>query len=121
MGGRRLPGLSRLAVAAAGGGRREGSAQALTFLEASAFQFLNPKAWVSTLTAATLFLPHELGPVIAAGYMLLWGVLIPAPSLLVWALFGTSLRAVLARPRGRVAFNSAMALALGVTAVMMVI
>jgi hypothetical protein len=40
---------------------------------------------------------------------------------LVWALFGTSLRAVLARPRGRLAFNSAMALALGVTAVMMVV
>ncbi len=93
----------------------------LTFLEAAAFQFLNPKAWVMNLTAATLFLPHELGPAAAAGYMLLWGVLIPAPCVLVWALFGTSLRAVLARPRGRVAFNFSMALALGVTAVMMVI
>lgn len=92
----------------------------LTFLEAAAFQFLNPKAWVMNLTAATLFLPHELGPAAAAGYMLLWGALIPAPCLLVWALFGTSLRAVLAHQRGRVAFNSAMALALGVTAVMMV-
>jgi hypothetical protein len=38
----------------------------------------------------------------------------------VWALFGTSLRAVLARRRGRLAFNSAMALALAVTAIMMV-
>jgi threonine/homoserine/homoserine lactone efflux protein len=93
----------------------------VTFLEAAAFQFLNPKAWVMTLTAATLFLPRELAPAAAAAYMLLWGVLIPAPCVLVWALFGTSLRAVLARPRGRLAFNSAMALALGVTAVMMVV
>jgi threonine/homoserine/homoserine lactone efflux protein len=93
----------------------------LTCFEAAAFQFLNPKAWVMTLTAATLFLPRELGPVAAAAYMLLWGVLIPAPCVLVWALFGTALRAVLARPRGRLAFNSAMALALGVTAVMMVV
>jgi len=92
----------------------------LTFLEAAAFQFLNPKAWVMNLTAATLFLPRELGPAAAAGYMLVWGVLVPAPCVLVWALFGTSLRALLARPRGRIAFNSAMALALGVTAVMMV-
>jgi len=92
----------------------------LTFLEAAAFQFLNPKAWVMNLTAATLFLPHELGAVAAAGYMLLWGVLIPAPCVFVWALFGTSLRAVLARRRGRLAFNSAMALALAVTAIMMV-
>lgn len=93
----------------------------LTLVEAAAFQFLNPKAWVMTLTAATLFLPRELAPAAAAGYMLLWGVLVPAPCVLVWALFGTSLRAVLARPRGRLAFNSAMALALGVTAVMMVL
>ena len=92
----------------------------LTLLEAAVFQFLNPKAWVMTLTAATLFMPPELGPAAAAGYMLLWGVLIPAPCLLVWALFGTSLRSVLSGPRGRLAFNSAMALALAVTAVMMV-
>ena len=105
---------------------RPGGAQAghvprpLTLLEAGAFQFLNPKAWVMNLTAATLFLPHELGPVAAAGYMLIWGVLIPAPCVLVWALFGTSLRAVLARRRGRLTFNCAMALALAVTAIMMV-
>ena len=92
----------------------------VTFLQAAAFQFLNPKAWVTYLTAATLFLPRELGPLTAAGYMVLWGVLIPAPCLLVWALFGTSLRSVLAAPRARLAFNSAMALALGATAVIMV-
>lgn len=92
----------------------------VTFPEAAAFQFLNPKAWVMNLTAATLFLPRELAPVAASAYMLLWGVLVPAPCVLVWALFGTSLRSVLARPRGRLAFNAAMALALGVTAVMMV-
>jgi len=106
-----------LRPAEAGGGH---APRPLTFLEAAAFQFLNPKAWVMNLTAATLFLPRELGPAAAAGYMLLWGVLLPAPCALVWALFGTSLRGLLARPRGRLAFNSAMALALGVTAVMMV-
>ncbi len=102
-------------------GRTEGHVpRPLTFLEAAAFQFLNPKAWVMNLTAATLFLPPELSSTAAAGYMLLWGVLMPAPCVLLWALFGTSLRAVLAQRRGRLAFNSAMALALGVTAVMMV-
>lgn len=93
----------------------------VTLLEAAAFQFLNPKAWVMTLTAATLFLPRALAPPAAAAYMLLVGVLLPAPCLLVWALFGSSLRSVLARRRGRLAFNSAMALALGATAVIMLI
>jgi threonine/homoserine/homoserine lactone efflux protein len=91
----------------------------LTFLEAAVFQFLNPKAWVMNLTAATLFLPPELAPAAAVAYMLTVVVLIQPPCILVWALFGSSLRAVLAGRRGRVAFNSAMALALGVTAVMM--
>jgi threonine/homoserine/homoserine lactone efflux protein len=93
----------------------------LSLLEAAAFQFLNPKAWVMNLTAATLFLPRELATLAAAAYMLLVGVLLPAPCALVWALFGSSLRSLLARRRGRLAFNSAMALALGATAVMMLI
>lgn len=93
----------------------------VTVLEAAAFQFLNPKAWVMTLTAATLFLPRELPAAAAAAYMLVVGVLLPAPCALLWALFGTSLRSLLARRRGRLAFNSAMALALAATAVMMVL
>lgn len=92
----------------------------LTLFEAAAFQFLNPKAWVMNLTAATLFLPRELAPAVAAAYMLVCGVLIPAPCVLLWALFGTSLRTLLARRRGRLAFNATMALALAATAVMMV-
>src|SRR3982074_1686999 len=42
------------------------------------------------------------------------------PCMAVWALFGSSLRGVLTAPRGRLAFNLAMALALATTAVMMV-
>jgi hypothetical protein len=40
--------------------------------------------------------------------------------MMIWALFGISLKRFLDAPRGRMAFNVAMALALGVTAVMMV-
>jgi threonine/homoserine/homoserine lactone efflux protein len=92
----------------------------VTFLQAALFQFLNPKAWVMTVTAATLFLPHELGPLLSGAYMA--GVMegIGVPCMSVWALFGTSLRRFIGAPRGRMAFNVAMALALGVTAVMMV-
>ena len=44
---------------------------------------------------------------------------IGVPCMTVWALFGSSLRGLLAAPRGRLAFNLAMALALATTAVMM--
>ena len=92
----------------------------VTFGQAALFQFLNPKAWVMTVTAATLFLPHDLGLLPSGAYMA--GVMegIGVPCMMVWALFGTSLRHFIAAPRGRMAFNVAMALALGATAVMMV-
>ena len=92
----------------------------VSFLQAALFQFLNPKAWVMTLTAATLFLPHDLGPLLSGAYMAVVMETIGVPCMMVWALFGTSLRHFIGAPRGRLAFNVSMALALGVTAVMMV-
>src|SRR5437764_14076887 len=90
------------------------------FLEASMFQFLNPEAWVMTVTAATLFLPRELGPVASGVYMVVVAEGIGAPCMAVWALFGSSLRSFIAAPRGRRVFNGTMALALAPTAVIMV-
>jgi threonine/homoserine/homoserine lactone efflux protein len=92
----------------------------VTFLEAAIFQFLNPKAWVMTLTAATLFLPRQLGLLIACLYMVAIMALINLPCIAVWALFGSSLRGFLAKPAGRVAFNAVMALALALTGMAMV-
>ena len=92
----------------------------VTFLQAALFQFLNPKAWVMTVTAATLFLPHGLGALLSGGYMAVVMEGIGVPCMMVWALFGTSLKSFIGAPRGRMAFNVAMALALGATAVMMV-
>ena len=92
----------------------------VSFVQAAFFQFLNPKAWVMTVTAATLFLPHDLGPLVSGAYMAVVMEAIGVPCMMVWALFGTSLKRFLGAPRGRLAFNVSMALALGVTAVMMV-
>jgi threonine/homoserine/homoserine lactone efflux protein len=96
------------------------SPKPLTLLEAAAFQFLNPKAWVMTLTAAAMFLPRELGFVTACVYMVGVMALINLPCVTVWALFGSSLRGYLARPTGRIAFNAMMAVALAATGIIMV-
>jgi threonine/homoserine/homoserine lactone efflux protein len=105
-------------------GRHDAEAQLrarpTTFLQAALFQFLNPKAWVMTLTAATLFLPHELGALASGAYMALVMEGVGVPCMTVWALFGSSLRGVLLEPRGRRVFNVTMALALATTAIMMV-
>jgi threonine/homoserine/homoserine lactone efflux protein len=96
------------------------SPKPLTVLEAAAFQFLNPKAWVMTLTAAAMFLPRDLGFVTACVYMVAVMALINLPCITAWALFGSSLRSFLARPAGRVAFNAMMSVALAVTGIAMV-
>jgi threonine/homoserine/homoserine lactone efflux protein len=115
--------LLYLGVRMLGGGEaRTGvTPRPVTFLEAALFQFLNPKAWVMTLTAATLFLPRELGVIAADAYMVAVMVLINLPCIAIWALFGSSLRSFLARPASRRGFNAAMAVALAATGVIMVI
>jgi threonine/homoserine/homoserine lactone efflux protein len=92
----------------------------LTFFEAAIFQFLNPKAWVMTLTAATLFLPRQLGLLTACLYMVAVMAIINLPCIAIWALFGSSLRGFLAKPANRGVFNVVMAVALAITGVAMV-
>ena len=92
----------------------------VSFLQAALFQFVNPKAWVMTVTAATLFLPQGLGMLQSGAYMVLIAESIGLPCMAVWALFGSSLRNFISAPRGRRNFNIAMAVALASTAVMMV-
>jgi threonine/homoserine/homoserine lactone efflux protein len=101
-------------------GRVQADPRPVSFLQAAAFQFLNPKAWIMTITAATLFLPREFGPLLSGVYMA--GIMegIGLPCMAVWALFGSSLRALIGAPGGRMVFNISMAVALAVTAVMMV-
>jgi len=106
---------------------RSGEAQSvssrkpLTALEAAGFQFLNPKAWMMTMTAAAMFLPRELGLMAASSYMVGVMAVTNLPCITVWALFGSSMRSFLAKPAGRAVFNSVLALALVVTGVAMVV
>lgn len=97
------------------------SRKPLTALEAAGFQFLNPKAWMMTLTAAAMFLPRELGVLTASSYMVGIMAVTNLPCITVWALFGSSMRGFLAKPAGRLTFNIVLALALVATGIVMVL
>jgi threonine/homoserine/homoserine lactone efflux protein len=97
------------------------SARPITFLEAAAFQVLNPKAWVMSLTTASLFMPRDMSLLAGCAYVGAMMFVINWPCVTLWALFGSSLRAQLTRPARRVAFNAVMAVALAGTAVIMVV
>lgn len=92
-----------------GGGGEAG--RPMTFLEAAAFQWINPKAWVMAVGAIATYTPQAGFLVNLAIVTLVFG-LVNLPSVGCWALFGTALRRVLHAPAAVRAFNIAMALLL---------
>ncbi len=83
----------------------------LTFWQAAAFQWVNPKAWILVVGAASTYAPREdFGRNVIVLAILLG--LVNAPSICVWAGFGTALRPFLSHPRRVRVFNVTMALLL---------
>lgn len=82
--------------------------QPFSFLQAAAFQWVNPKAWYMAIYAVTNFTPEGQG---------LFPILIVAgvfastnqPSVAVWAAIGTQIKRLLTRPKTLRAFNWTMA------------
>ena len=104
-----------------GDAKAQGKSRPVRFHEAALFQFLNPKAWVMTITCATLFLPQELGVFLRGAYMAAVMEGVGVPCMAAWALFGSSLKNFLAAPRPRMVFNGVMAVSLAATAIVMVV
>lgn len=97
----------RIATSASVGGANS-RAKPLTFLEAAAFQWVNPKAWAMTLGAATSFArPDHLTADIGIIAFILAAVGLPCIAL--WAGGGTVVRRLLSRPATLRAFNIGMA------------
>lgn len=103
--------LLRLAWKIARSGPVDGDVEAqrpLAFLQAAAFQWVNPKAWVMATGAAATYLPAPLRAVdlavLTVGY-----ALVNAPCIAAWTGFGVMLRRFLADRRAARLFNLAMA------------
>lgn len=92
-------------------GEAETGGRPLTFLQAAAFQWVNPKAWVMALGAMAAYTDPEN----YAASVLIIGVvfaLVNVPSVSVWAGFGTALRSFLSDPVRLKWFNMGMGLTL---------
>jgi threonine/homoserine/homoserine lactone efflux protein len=98
-------------LATAGGVQDRQVGKPMGFLQAAAFQWVNPKAWVMAVGACSAYVLH---PNLWLNVLLLAGLsaIINLPSVAVWAVFGASLRRWLARPRVLRVFNVTMALLL---------
>ncbi|GAB1362637.1 LysE family translocator [Rhodobacter sp.] len=88
-------------------GEGKSRADPLTFLQAAAFQWVNPKAWAMALGAVTAYVatPSALAYLIVAVVFMV----VNFPSVMIWAGAGQGLRRWLDQPARLRAFNWTMA------------
>lgn len=92
---------------AAAPGSGEGGTRPMTFLQAIAFQWINPKAWTMSLSAMALFAPDEkIGSVLTVAGVF---AMMTVTSATTWALAGRSIRRWLSSDRRLTVFNYTMA------------
>jgi len=87
-----------------------------TFLQAAAFQWVNPKAWAMTLTALGAFAQASNAVVSVLIVALVFGA-VNLPSISLWTLAGAQMRRFLSSPARLRAFNITAALLLAATVV----
>jgi len=92
----------------------DGTARPMTFLQAAAFQWVNPKAWVMAVTAMAVF-SNPATPFLSVILISLVFGTINLPCVSSWAGFGTALRGFLSDPVRLKWFNIAMGALLAAT------
>ena len=83
----------------------------MTFLQAAAFQWVNPKAWVMAVTAIAAYAPKQAFFANVLAVALVFGI-INLPCISAWVMFGNILRAYLRDAKTVRIINIGMALAL---------
>jgi threonine/homoserine/homoserine lactone efflux protein len=96
------------------------SARPLTFLQAAAFQWVNPKAWVIAISAIAIYVRPSHWLVDFAILLAVFG-LFTILSTATWTGFGVALRGLLRNPRHARIFNLVMAVLLVASIAPMVI
>ena len=88
------------------------TAKPLSFLQAAAFQWVNPKGWIMAVGAIATFtvIDQPLTPQVITIASVFFSVALPCA--LVWLGFGVALKRLLKNQRQQKAFNIAMALLL---------
>ncbi|KAB2685239.1 MULTISPECIES: LysE family translocator [Brucella/Ochrobactrum group] len=94
-----------------GEAKHRDKSEPMTFLQAAAFQWVNPKAWVMAITGIATYANHD-NYYVAVLLVSAAFAIVNLPSVSVWAGFGTLLRNWLSDPVRLKWFNLIMALLL---------
>ena len=94
---------------------KEVTGKPFTFLQAAAFQWVNPKAWFMAITAISAYAPQDMG--VLAGSLIVAAVFSATnlPSVTVWAWMGVQVRRWLGTALRLRVFNVTMAVLLVVS------
>ena len=85
----------------------KGSARPMTFLQAAAFQWVNPKGWFMALTAITVYAPTQsFWAIFSVAFTF---AVVNLPSVSIWTALGQKLRVILTSRSRLTAFNWTMA------------
>uniref|UniRef100_UPI0040483D54 LysE family translocator n=1 Tax=Yoonia sp. TaxID=2212373 RepID=UPI0040483D54 len=91
---------------------RQVEGKPFTFLQAAAFQWVNPKAWIMGITAISGYAPDRFGVIGGAVVVAVIFCAVNLPSVTIWAWMGVQLRRWLGTARRLRTFNVTMALLL---------
>ncbi|MCO4846557.1 MAG: LysE family translocator [Yoonia sp.] len=83
-----------------------------TFLQAAAFQWVNPKAWFMAITAISAYAPQSFGVTTGAAIVAVIFASVNLPSVTVWAWMGVQVRRFLGSAGRLRVFNITMAVLL---------
>ncbi|MEI9423126.1 LysE family translocator [Mesorhizobium sp. Cs1299R1N1] len=104
----------KIAMSRSLSGKGERDARPMRFIDAAAFQWVNPKAWVMAITAMAVYTNPER-PFLSVILIGVAFTVVNLPSVSVWAGFGTALRGFLSDPVRLKWFNIAMGALLAAT------
>ncbi|WP_108814668.1 LysE family translocator [Loktanella sp. Alg231-35] len=94
---------------------KEVTGKPFTFLQAAAFQWVNPKAWFMAITAISAYAPQSMGVLAGSLIVALVFSATNLPSVTVWAWMGVQVRRWLGTARRLRTFNISMAVLLVVS------
>ena len=104
----------KIAMSRSMASKGEAQANPMRFIDAAAFQWVNPKAWVMAITAMAVYTNPD-HPFLSVVLISMAFAIVNLPSVSVWAGFGTALRGFLSDPVRLKWFNIAMGVLLAAT------
>lgn len=81
----------------------------MSFIYASLFQWVNPKAWVTLISAVVTFIPVDGDKITIMAIMLAVHFIVGFPATFAWCLFGREIGKILKSDRAFMIFNYSMA------------